>query len=279
MDPRPFCRASTLVALLACILVAGMATAQEARQALYDQAIVVFRAVLINRPELIRVRLELARTFFLKGQDGLARRHFELVLAGGVPPPAAANIHRFLSVMRARKRWSGYFGAAFAPDSNLNAASESETIYLELGAPGCPSGARGISAPNRAWALRCGAASEHWRNLGRWVRVGTSLNLPLGFTLGTTAQMRRVYYEGSGSVHLTLNGGKRLDRTRHVRRLGPQPRLHPVRLQPPAGGHQRGPPHQRPGAGLRPQPRRVALRAAVLTRLGLPAARPSFGRR
>ena len=46
------------------------------------------------------------------------------------------------------------------------------------------------------------------------MRVGTSLNLPLGFTLGTTAQMRRVYYEGSGSVHLTLNGGKRLDRTR-----------------------------------------------------------------
>ena len=48
MDPRPFCRASTLVALLACILAAGTATAQEARQALYDQAIVVFRAVLIK---------------------------------------------------------------------------------------------------------------------------------------------------------------------------------------------------------------------------------------
>ena len=57
------------------------------------------------------------------------------------------------------------------------------------------------------------AASEHWRNLSRWVRVGTSLDLPLGFTLGTSAQMRRTYYEGSGAVHLTLTG-RRLDRTR-----------------------------------------------------------------
>ena len=58
------------------------------------------------------------------------------------------------------------------------------------------------------------AASEHWRNLSRWVRVGTSLALPLGFTLGTSAQMRRTYYDGSSQVHLTLDGGKRLDRTR-----------------------------------------------------------------
>ena len=47
---------------------AEQADGEAACQALYDQAIVVFRAVLINRPELIRVRLELARTFFLKGR-------------------------------------------------------------------------------------------------------------------------------------------------------------------------------------------------------------------
>ena len=56
--------------------------------------------ILVNRPELIRVRLELARTFFLRGRDGLARRHFELVLAGGVPPPVAINIYNFLNVMQ-----------------------------------------------------------------------------------------------------------------------------------------------------------------------------------
>ena len=34
------------------------------------------------RPGLVRVRLELARAFFLKGEDSLARSHFERVLAG-----------------------------------------------------------------------------------------------------------------------------------------------------------------------------------------------------
>ena len=60
------------------------------------------------------------------------------------------------------------------------------------------------------------AASEHYRNLARWVRVGTSLALPLGFTLGTSAQMRRTYYEsgGSGPPHFTLDGRRRFDRIR-----------------------------------------------------------------
>ena len=101
---------------------AEQADSDDARRELYDKAIAAFRLILVNHPQLIRVRLELARTFFLKGQDGLARRHFEAVLAGGVPPPVAANIHAFLNVMQARKRWTGYFGGAIAPDSNLNAA-------------------------------------------------------------------------------------------------------------------------------------------------------------
>ena len=377
---RSFRRVPALATLLACILLASAAHAQEAppkrdnrtdalfrigmtalaasqradsdeaRRELYDKAIAAFRLILVNRPELIRVRLELARAFFLKGQDGLARRHFELVLAGGVPPPVAANIRRFLNAMQTRKRFTGYFGAAVAPDSNLNAASESEIIYIDTQFGRLPftlrdfgarsglgvsvwgggeyqhplserlrlrvgadlaqreysgsdfdqlfvaahAGPRWLASPiteisllataqrqwlgglphadetgvrleldrrltPRLWARgtaayrqrdhqrdildgpqvgftatfawtpapvlrvhatvgceRDHAASEHYRNLGRWVRVGTSLALPLGFTLGTSAQMRRTYYEsgGSGPPHFTLDGRRRFD---HIR--------------------------------------------------------------
>ena len=58
------------------------------------------------------------------------------------------------------------------------------------------------------------AALEHWRSLSRWVRVGTSLALPLGFTLGTSIQAHRVYYDGAGQPHLTLDGKPRRDRVR-----------------------------------------------------------------
>ena len=380
---RSFRWIPALAALLACLLLASATTAQEApppdgddrtavlfrigmrslaaaehagsdevRRKLYDRAIAAFRLILVNRPELVRVRLELARAFFLKGQDGLARRHFELVLAGGVPPPVAANIRRFMNAMQTRKRFTGYFGAAIAPDSNLNAASESEIIYIDTTIGRLPftrqgdfgarsglgvsvwgggeyqhplserlrlrvgadlaqreysgsdfdqlflathAGPRWLASPiteisllataqrqwlggdpytdetgvrleldrrltPRLWARgtaayrerdhqqrdfldgpvvdftatfawtpapvlrvhttvgyeRDHAASEHYRNLARWVRVGTSLALPLGFTLGTSAQMRRTYYEsgGSGPPHYTLDGRRRFDRIR-----------------------------------------------------------------
>ena len=58
------------------------------------------------------------------------------------------------------------------------------------------------------------AALEHWRNLSRWVRVGTSLALPLGFTLGTSMQAQRVHYDGAGQPHLTLDRKPRFDRIR-----------------------------------------------------------------
>ena len=114
----------------------GMAAMQLAthakpdkREELLDKAIAAFRTILVKRPELVRVRLELARAFFLKEEDRLARRHFELVLAGKPPAGVALNVNRFLSVMRARKRWSLRLGAAVAPDTNIGAGSDERIVY------------------------------------------------------------------------------------------------------------------------------------------------------
>ena len=103
---------------------------EDARAALLNEAIDAFRTMLVARPELVRVRLELARAFFLKREDSLATRHFELVLAGKPPAPVALNVNRFLNIMRARKRWSLRVGAALAPDSNIGAGSDERTILI-----------------------------------------------------------------------------------------------------------------------------------------------------
>ena len=104
---------------------------EKRRDALLDEAIAVFRTMLVHRPRLIRVRLELARVFFLKGEDTLARRHFERVLAGKPPAAVAGNVNRFLAVLRARKRWSVRVGAALAPDSNISARTDAQTVLLD----------------------------------------------------------------------------------------------------------------------------------------------------
>ena len=110
--------------------------ADDERELLLNEAIAAFHLMLVEAPGLVRVRLELARAFFLKGEDDLARRHFEAVLAGGVPEQVAANVQGFLAAMRARDRWSFHVGAALAPDSNIGAGSEERTIYIPvLGQP------------------------------------------------------------------------------------------------------------------------------------------------
>ena len=106
----------------------GLEDAQ--RLALLDEAIAAFRSILIRQPGLVRVRLELALAFFLKEEDALAREHFERALVGRPPAALVANINRFLTVMRARRRWNAYFGFSLAPDTNINAASDAEFIYI-----------------------------------------------------------------------------------------------------------------------------------------------------
>ena len=103
---------------------------EEDRDTQLDAAIAAFLTMLIDQPGLVRVRLELARAFLLKGEDDLAQRHFEAVLAGNPPPPVAANIQRFLNQMRARRRWSFNLGAALAPDSNIGGTSDERIIYV-----------------------------------------------------------------------------------------------------------------------------------------------------
>ena len=103
----------------------------EQRVALLDEAIAAFRSILIRRPGLVRVRLELALAFFLKEEDDLALNHFERVLVGKPPPPVLAKVRSFLNVMRARRRWNAYFGFSIAPDTNITAATDAQFIYIE----------------------------------------------------------------------------------------------------------------------------------------------------
>ena len=67
---------------------------EEKRLALLDEAIAAFRSILIHRPDLVRVRLELALAFYLKEEDALARGHFDRVLVGQPPEVLVANINR-----------------------------------------------------------------------------------------------------------------------------------------------------------------------------------------
>lgn len=159
--------------------VAHATADRKARNEKLDEAIAAFRAILVDRPELVRVRLELARAFFLKEEDRLARRHFEQVLAGRPPEAVAVNIQRFLNIMRARRRWEAWFGAALAPDSNLNAASGERTIFLDTPFGRLPFTRQGDVTPKSGVGVSIWGGGEYQYPLGpRWrLRSGANASI------------------------------------------------------------------------------------------------------
>lgn len=96
----------------------------------YPRAIQAFREILATRPELTRVRLELARALYLNGDDNAARLHFERVLGGDIPAPVAANVRRYLAAIRSKKSWSLNISLGYIADSNANNGTEQDIVHF-----------------------------------------------------------------------------------------------------------------------------------------------------
>ncbi len=118
---------------LSFVELAVQTTDEKVRNERLDHAVAAFRAILSIQPNLTRVRLELARTFFLQRKDRLAREHFERVLASNPPPPVIVKINRFLYQIKARRRWRASASFDFIADSNYNNESDQKTILVDLG--------------------------------------------------------------------------------------------------------------------------------------------------
>ena len=76
-----------------------------------------FEAVLETRPELTRVRLELAWAYYLAGLHDKAQHHFISSLGEEPPSTVEAAVEGFLRRMDARRRWSVSVSAAMVPET------------------------------------------------------------------------------------------------------------------------------------------------------------------
>ncbi len=90
----------------------------------YTRAIQFYFEILNSHPELTRVRLELARTYFSDTDYENAEFHFRLAQGDkNLPSEVKENITRFLTAIYSQKNWDlvGTFGAL--PESNINKVS------------------------------------------------------------------------------------------------------------------------------------------------------------
>ena len=97
------------------------------------EAATLLRTILDEQPNAQRVRLELARVLDLMGDEGRARRALREAQAGGLPPDVTRFVDRYSAALRAQKPIGASIDIAFAPDSNINRATRSDTLGTVLG--------------------------------------------------------------------------------------------------------------------------------------------------
>jgi hypothetical protein len=94
----------------------------------YREAAVLFRALLDEKPNATRVRLELARVLAAMGDEDSARRQLRLAEAAGLPPDVAVVVDQFANALHSSKPFGGSIGLAAAPSSNINRATSAKTL-------------------------------------------------------------------------------------------------------------------------------------------------------
>lgn len=105
--------------------------ADERRE--YAAAALLLRQILDEQPDVGRVRLELARMQAMMGNLREAEREMRAASASGLPPEVEQMVQFFRTAINANRPFGANIELAFAPDSNINRATRSDTLSTVIG--------------------------------------------------------------------------------------------------------------------------------------------------
>ncbi|MBO4745547.1 MAG: DUF560 domain-containing protein [Alphaproteobacteria bacterium] len=104
----------------------------------YDDAIKIYREILDERPDLAKVRYELALCYMAKEQWYRADYQLRLAMAGDdIPQRVKQQMMYYRYVARQNKRWNVWFNFGAAPDNNVNQATGGNECIMYGGYPFC----------------------------------------------------------------------------------------------------------------------------------------------
>lgn len=131
-EAEPLLRALAQVPRLAVerAFLLGYTAAETGR---LDDAVRLFRYVLVRRPDLTRARLELARALALLGRNQAADYHLRLAgAAGALPADLARTVFAMRALLRDRDRIGIDLAIGIAPDSNINNATAERSLDVDI---------------------------------------------------------------------------------------------------------------------------------------------------
>ncbi len=199
----------------------GMLLAEQGR---YREAAQAFRALLDEKPDAARVRLELARLLALLGEESGARRELRQAQAADLPEPVAQMVGQFDASLRSRKSAGLTLELGLAPDTNINRATEVRTLNTVIAPLTLSRDARAQSGVGFHWsgqAYAKGALAPgvklvpRLNGLGTLYRQGQFNDVTVTTLLGLELQGKRDrlnpalgkgwrWYGGSPYMHLDM---------------------------------------------------------------------------
>lgn len=100
----------------------------QSAQGHHREAVGHYERMLAANPDLMRVRLELARSYAELGERDKAKQHFRMVLDSRPPTTVETNIRRYLAALEAGKPWSVELATGHIFDTNVNTGPGSRDI-------------------------------------------------------------------------------------------------------------------------------------------------------
>ncbi len=96
-------------------------------------AAVLLRRILDDKPDVVAVRLELARVQAMMGNYAAAERELRAVQAGELPPQVQQLVRFYAGALASGKPVGGTIELAFAPSTNINRATTRTTLDTIIG--------------------------------------------------------------------------------------------------------------------------------------------------
>jgi tetratricopeptide (TPR) repeat protein len=186
----------------------------------YNRAVEYFLIILNRFPDLARVRLELARAYFLNENYEEARFQFELVKGGsGLPPEVLEKVDFFLESIRRQKNWTLDFGLSLTPDSNINQVSGASeeciaTVYGLL--------CRDLKKKESGLGLRVNATADYYHRFSKDMGLRSTLGLYMTDFPGSFYD-DYIFYAATGPRYIWGSGEISLQPTFTKRWIGGKP--------------------------------------------------------
>jgi hypothetical protein len=164
------------------------------------EGVLALERYVVNFPDNLEARLELARGYFVLGEDARASEEFNNVLKADPPPNVAANIERFQSALRSRESAYQTTSLVYAElgvghDTNVSGGVSSPGINLPVFG-NVTIGQNGVKAPSNF----------------TWLALGGNITYPIspGLVAFASGQVDGKFNNSASQFdqnNLSLNGG------------------------------------------------------------------------